>query len=289
MKPYLAVILLFLKVSSGLAQNPEFFNFRSSTSQQDVIYKNHIKTESIYECKNNKNKLDSILLTVIFYDTAGREILNWQYEDGIRLTWIDTLVYEKKNLVLNFSYTPRKKQWNRIEYQYDSAGNEIMITESHSFDTLHFSAARNVYNNKKQLTISYINTPRDTGLYILEKYYYNDQGNLIKTDSYTREMGLIYSKTFEYNNKSKLTGEYAENQDGRKKIYEYSYNEFDQCISKKFFGFLSDMINTDDDEDKFSYNVNGTLSQWIRFRNDKSIILKHHYSYYTEPQGNSEK
>src|SRR5215831_6469058 len=192
MKNHLATILFLSLVSPCLSQSMKVINSGSSTNKPNVIARNRIQTEAIYEYSSRKKNADSSLLTMIYYDTAGREMLIRRYEDGQVLITEDTLAYDKENLVLDFLFSPPSKTWSSKEYKYDSAGNEILKT-SYTWDTLNVTVERKVYNEKKQLTTLYYKTGRESDFYLYKKYFYNDGGNLIKRESYDKKGELIYS------------------------------------------------------------------------------------------------
>jgi len=172
-----------------------------------------------------------------------------------------------------------------FEYDYEN-GFEINKYK-YNKDTTELKIEQKIYSQKNQL-IQLQTKINNKDFYTSRKYYYDNENNLIRTDAFEKKDGYIYSYLYEYNKIENKKTSYLKNDDGKKLIGEYYYNEDGQVIKVKSIERMATFMtqqgtdfNTTNQLRENRYNPDKTLFETTIYLEGKKVQMTRHY-YFNE-------
>ena len=243
-----------------------------------MIRRSHIKREVIFIYRlTKKGVADSAWYSTILYDTAGRVTSRHYKLPPLKVSFIDTFLYDKNGrLAKEFVVHPETKQLLSVrEYRYDTAKNEATRYD-YTKDTTKLTIERRRFNDKKQLIETYL-TLNTNPAYLSRKYFYNDNGDLIRTDAFDPTGKISYSYIYEYDKKQHSRTEYRENRNGKYKELELFLDDDKRIVKSIRFDSNENIRSIG----STSYNTNGTMSETVTNEDGKDVSIdKHYYDSY---------
>ncbi len=263
---------------------PTYFMSDSSANKTKYIKANGIKKEDVYgyilsndSMKRFKIK-DSALTYTCTYDSFGNPLIRQHLFQRVSFTFKDSLVYDSyKRLIKIYMFTISKgvqKIMGMSEYTYDGAGerpSSFNRTDSETNQTYR-SVGRYTYNEKDQL-VQLHSTFQDTA-YSVITYYYDKDGDIIRSDHSERNGQILFSLLREYNQQKNKVTHYSLHNNWKHKDYELHYDQEGRCILL-IPAWGPTYIET------FSYKPNGLFSEMKRIENGHVKQLNRHF-YFTE-------
>jgi hypothetical protein len=236
----------------------------------DSLYRAfQIKSEYIYSFKFDKQKIsDSLIVEVNTYDSIGRLISSFNFDDKIKDLLKSRITYEygKGNKLQRSITTDNILGFNKtIEYTYSETGK---ITETVSYTTDKNGRGQFIkyeYGNDNNLKKIFEKTG-NSGTYLLktEKEYQN--GLLEKSTNYDENGSPYYYHQYIYDNIGRLKRqhEYINGRDGV--VLDFKYDDHGRCKERHVV-----------------FNIHGSniLEQWSLDMSINSPVIEY-YLYYPE-------
>ena len=279
-------LLLFFGLLFLVGAYSQFIVFPGSISKNEnaIIKSNKIYREEVYDyIFNRKGIKDSSLFAIFSYDSMGNKLT------GIHKTKNNIESIEKYSYVYDVSGRTLREidslGMNRLwihEYDYDSIGNEITKYE-YNEDTTRLYIDQIIYNEKNQrlkLLIKIQENPQ----YLSKLYYYDQDDEIDKEESFDNKGNIIYSYIYEYDKALNKKSVYLENDNGRNIENEFFYNSDKLCVringKRKSNAFISRQGSNYETVDQVTsniYNSDKTVFETDLYRDGKMVQIQRHY------------
>ncbi len=225
-------LLLFINSFSQV----QFLIFPTPDNPAEVIMQAGIVKEMFYKYEFDGKKIkDSSLIAEFYYDDLGK-LTTEKIPSGTsgfkerRISYYyDSIGQLTKKVTIELPY----KEYSFVDYEYDSAGNEIN-KYSYTLDTTYVTIEHKTYNKNKQVTELYTKLP-NSKMYLYCKYYYADDNSLQRANYFHDNGGLTYAYLYEYDKRSNKKTTYIENDAGKELEEEDFYNPYGLCVKKNTF------------------------------------------------------
>lgn len=285
-----SLLLITLGLSLFFHSFSQFQNtiFSIPANKSEIIKTNKIVKEVIYnyKLKNNIPK-DSVLFATYIYDTLGNII-----EETIEKTKMNGKTIRKYTYSYNSTGQLTKQRVDMpgyrmttiYEYDYDSAGNEITKYD-YNEDTTRLTIYQKKYNPNNLVTELIIKI-NNSDHYVSKQYVYNADNELSKEIAFNPQGQVIYTYFYEYDKSLNKKIVYLENQQGKKRIEEFIYNNEKQ-ITKAYSVFETPTFNSRESTEYESlnqvtenfYNPDNTVFETAIYINGKKVQLNKHYYF----------
>lgn len=258
------------------------------SNPSEIIKINKIVKEVIYNYTINKNNIkDSALFATYHYDTLGNIIEEKKEKTKIYGETIRKYTYSynlRGQLTKQIVDMPSFRMVSIYEYEYDSVGNEINKYD-YNEDTTRLTIHQKKYNTNNQVTELLIKI-NNSDFYVSRQYFYNSDNELSKEIALNPKGQIIYTYFYDYDKSLNKKTVYLENQEGKKRIEEYFYNNKKQIIKAtsilKNTTFISRESTEYENLNKVTenvYNQDSTLFETVIYINGKKSQLNRHYYF----------
>lgn len=275
MKQLLFLFFMQLNFSSTFSQiGNTVFGF--VTNPKEVIKANSIIREEVYSYNFNSRGIKDSSLTRTYYYNNLADLVEE------RLAKSDN--YKESITTYEYSYYPSGKLRRQVvdnkglrmitiyEYEYDELGNEIVKYE-YNKDTTRLIIEQKVFNEKGQV-VQLLTKIDNYEFYVSRKYYYNPDNDLSKMEAFDFNGKLSYTDIFQYDSARKSKTVYLENEEGRKLVGEYFYNNDRQCVRTTSNAFDNSSKRTEN-----VYNSDKTIFESSVYLDDKKVQMNRHYYF----------
>lgn len=261
----------------------------AAQNSKEIIFRNKIRSESIYSYKFNKKKItDSTCIARLTFDSLGNMSkeedineyhttttnINYQYNE-------DSSIHKKTT---EFSFPGSKPM--TVEYEYDSAGNPTGVF-TYNPDTTFLEVEKSLFNETHQLVATYKKTPQGD-FFLIYRWYYSEDGVSSKEEFYN-EKGVLYkSYIVEFDPSNNKRTSYYKDEKGKKTGIEaffldsnrrYVTHQFNAIGTSYNSAFRRPEVNDTPAMEQYSYNPDGSFFECTTLLdNSKSNIFRVYYN-----------
>jgi hypothetical protein len=171
----------------------------NGSNTSDIIFKNGIQRELIYEYSTSgKDKMDSTLVAVIFYDETGTIFEKWKGVDKDKLVekysyGVDSL---NRPAILKIAFNDPASKVAGLEVEYDTLGREVNMYQYNS-DTTYLVIRHKEYNSQGHLAGLYTKVNNDS-FYHSHQYLTHGNGQLQAIHMLVKNEALVYTYKYLY-------------------------------------------------------------------------------------------
>jgi len=270
---FLLLLLFVITGNISMAQNLEINFYGHPTNPSHSIKKAGISKEFIYTYLIKKNKItDSAVIAIVTYDTSA---LILSYENFLMPNDEKSksiFYYNDSNYIIKILTSYSKRTPTTREFFYDSLGREIFRS---SYSKQHSILEWKEYDETGRLIKihSKINSGKK---YVSRKYYYKNDGELLRIEGFDLNGRLDFTEYDEYSANKLEKKSYLKNGPQAMLRSISYYNEQDQLIKKTSYS----EIVTEFSEHFYQYNPDGTVAEWVITSNGTLQQVRRHYYYF---------
>ena len=266
MKLIIVNITFLICTNYCLAQINTIFHISTVNNNSDVIKKNNIQKEVIYNFTFVKDdKTDSSIFKTIDYNVMGDIIQETIFIGNNPSTTNYSYVYNQFGKISKITKSTGKSIISINEFDYDSIGNEI-VKYNYNQDTTFLTIEQKNFDKNNNL-IQLVTKINNSEAYISRKFFYDTDNKIIKIDALDPSGNIIFSNITEYNGFE--SSMYLLNDRG--KILE-------SIITKNSNGFVTKLRMTKFNKtEEYSYYSDNTIYQCVVLIN---INVKQTYKHY---------
>jgi hypothetical protein len=291
MRSFILIIFLLssLRGLSQLIISSEGNYLNGTKNPSEIIRANKIHKEIVYTYSSMDNKEPDTLLTdSILYNSRGQVLDTTERLQDRRQKTTKKYFYDSLGKVYKiFEDHEYPKDYTLIhEFAYDNAGREI-VNYTYDVDTSFLLAERKFYDTAgKLICINRGNTK--TPMHTESMFFYSGITGLLEkvVDYFQNGMkALTYKYTYGMNTNERKIVEIGK---GTFHLFEESFLDEEGRVARTISKQIKVMADRHGNHwivpnvyesvlGTFSYNPNGTLSEWVVYRGKKSVTVTRHY------------